>query len=386
VFSVFTLVAVLIGSLPIIASAQVTPGLPEPDPTPAAPPPMEVITPHPDYGASVFLLGNPATTDRDLNLLKAAGMNWAKLTVPWRSIENGCKNCIDWSDLDRVVAAASAAGVKLMVRVDHQPDWSRVVPAENGPPDSMYDYADFVSVMANRYRAGSPKGVIDAIQVWNEPNLSREWGGAPITRDQASQYMYMLKETYTMVKAVDPTKIIVSAGLSPTGTNDGTAMPDDVYLGWMYESGLKDYADVIGVHAPGYGSAPEAELNSNPAFPHPSFYFRRVEQLRDIMTLYGDGAKPFWVLEFGWTTDQINPDYAWYAVTPEQQAEYIVRAYQYAAANWAPQVGVMFVWNIADPNWTEANEQYWWSITNPDGTPRPAYAALAAARASGVLP
>lgn len=378
----------MVGSIPIAASAQVIPGPPveEPEPTPAAPPPMQVITPNPDYGASVFLLGNPETTDRDLQLMKAAGMNWAKLTVPWRSIENSCKNCIDWADLDRVVAAASAAGVKLMVRVDHQPEWSRAIPAENGPPDDMYDYADFVSVMANRYRAGSPKGVIDAIQVWNEPNLSREWGGALISRDQAAQYMYMLKETYTMVKAVDPTKIIVSAGLSPTGTNDGTAMPDDIYLGWMYEFDLAQYADVIGVHAPGYGSEPEAELNSNPAFPHPSFYFRRVEQLRDIMTLNGDGGKPFWVLEFGWTTDQVNPEYSWYAVTPEQQADYIVRAYQYAQVNWAPQVGPMFVWNIADPSWTEANEQYWWSITNPDGTPRPAYVALAAARATGLLP
>ena len=29
-----------------------------------------------------------------------------------------------------------------------------------------------------------------------------------------------------------------------------------------------------------------------------------------------------------------------------------------------------------DPAWTQQDEQYWWSITNPDGTPRPAYTAL----------
>jgi hypothetical protein len=372
ILTVFALTALLLGSLPRAASAQETP--------PAAP------ASNPDYGASVFLLGNPTTTDRDLQLLKAAGLNWAKLTVPWRSIEASCKNCIDWEDMDRVVAAASTAGVKLMVRVDHQPDWSRSDKVENGPPDDMYDYADFVSVLANRYRAGSPKGTVDAIQVWNEPNLSREWGGLPISRDQAAQYMYMLKETYQAVKAVDPSKIVVSAGLSPTGTNDGTAMPDDVYLGWMYEFGLAAYSDVVGVHAPGYGSAPEAEVNSDPRFPHPSFYFRRVEQLRDIMAANGDGAKQFWVLEFGWTTDQQNPEYSWYAVTPEQQAEYIVRAFQYARANWAPQVGPMFVWNIADPTWTPEYEQQWWAITNADGTPRPAYDALLAARADGTLP
>jgi len=370
--TIFALVALLAGSLPAGTSAQVTV-------TP-------VQTANPDYGASVFLLGNPDTTDRDLQLMKAAGLNWAKLTVPWRSVEASCKNCIDWEDLDRVVASASAAGVRLLVRIDHQPDWSRADKVENGPPDDMYDYADCVSVLANRYRAGSPKGMVDAIQVWNEPNLSREWGGQPISRDQAAQYVYMLKETYTAVKAVDPSKIIVSAGLSPTGTDDGTAMPDDIYLAWLYDLGLAAYSDVIGVHAPGYGSAPEAELNSDPRFPHPSFYFRRVEQLREIMAANGDGAKPFWVLEFGWTTDQQNPEYGWYAVTPEQQADYIVRAFQYARAYWSPQVGPMFVWNIADPTWTPEYEQQWWAITNADGTPRPAYTALMEARTTGVLP
>ena len=328
--SVFALVALLGGSLPTGASAQATPS--------QAPPPMSVVTPNPDYGASVFLLGNPETTDRDLALLKSAGLNWVKLTVPWRSIEASCKNCIDWDDLDRVVSARLPGRRKMLVRVDHQPDWARAVKVENGPPDDMYDYADFVSVMANRYTAGSPKGTIDAIQVWNEPNLSREWGdAADHDRDQAAQYMYMLKETYTLVKEDDPTKIIVSAGLSPTGTNDGTAMPDDV----VPRLAVRVWAGAVlatrsGCTRAGYGSAPEAELNSDPKFPHPSFYFRRVEQLRDIMAANGDGAKQVWVLEFGWTTDQVNPQYSWYAVTPEQQADYIVRAYQYAKANWAP--------------------------------------------------
>lgn len=361
------LVALLVGLPPAQAGAQ-------------------AVASSPDYGVSSFLLGHPESTPRDLQLMSAAGFRWTKLTLPWRSVEASCKNCIDWEQLDQAVAASTAAGVKIMVRIDHQPSWSRATVVENGPPDDMFDYADFVSVVANRYRSGSPKGTIDAIQVWNEPNLSREWGNSIVDRDQAAQYMYMLKETYTLVKAVDPTKIIVSAGLSPTGTNDGTAQPDDVYLGWLYEFGLAAYSDVIGMHAPGYGSPPEAELNSDARFPHPSFYFRRVEQLRDIMTLNGDGFKQFWVLEFGWTTDQVNPQYSWYAVTPEQQADYVVRAYKYAQTYWAPQVGPMFVWTMADPTWTEANEQFWWSITNPDGTPRPSYNAILAARTGGVLP
>jgi len=347
---------------------------------------VEAQTSSPDYGASVFLMGHPGTTDRDIALVKKAGLNWIKMAVPWRSIEPSCKNCIDWDDLDRVVSAASAAGLKILARVDHQPAWSRTTAVDNGPPDDMYDYADFVSVLANRYKAGGTHGTIQAIEVWNEPNLSREWGGATIDKNQASQYVFMLKQTYEAVKAVDPSKIIVSAGLSPTGTNDGTAQPDDVYLGWLYEEGLAKYSDAIGAHGAGYGSAPEVDLNSDSRFPHPSFYFRRVEQLHNIMIANGDVAKQVWLLEFGWTTDQVHQEYSWYAVTPEQQADYVVRAYKYAKANWSPWIGPMFVWNLADPDWTQDFEQYWWAITNPDGTTRPAYDSLAAARSGGQLP
>jgi hypothetical protein len=42
-------------------------------------------------------------------------------------------------------------------------------------------------------------------------------------------------------------------------------------------------------------------------------------------------------------------------------------------------MGAMTVLSIADPAWTENDEQYWWAITNPDGTTRPAYDALRAA-------
>ena len=192
--------------------------------------------------------------------------------------------------------------------------------------------------MARRYANSSPKGTIHAIQVWNEPNLSREWGGTGvepiINRRAAVDYMSLLRQSYTLIKEKDPTKIVVSAGLSPTGTNDGTAIDDIQYLEWLYDNDLDQYSDAIGAHGPGYGSPPEAERLSNPAFPHDSFYFRRIEQVHDLMVRKGDVNKQVWVLEFGWTTDQVNPDRTFYAVTEEQQAQYIVGAYKYAKANW----------------------------------------------------
>ena len=111
------------------------------------------------------------------------------------------------------------------------------------------------------------------------------------------------------------------------------------------------------------------------------------------MEHYGDSAKQVAILEFGWHADA-NPehtDYAWFAVTPEQQADYLVRAYAYAMENWTPWVGPMFVWNFPDSKWTPENEEFWWAIVDPfwwgfdndfdnwaGGAVRPAYNALKA--------
>jgi hypothetical protein len=384
-FAILVLTTLIATLLPTSSSmAQIAP---EGDPgAPATVPPAA----SPEYGIGTHILGHPETTDRDIALATGAGFQWIKITVPWRSVEASCKGCIDWDDLDRVVLAASGAGLKVLARVDHSPAWARAIPAENGPPDDPYDYADFVSEMARRYANGSLKGTIHAIQVWNEPNLSREWGGTGvepiIDRRAAVDYMSLLRQSYTLIKQLAPDTIVVSAGLSPTGTNDGTAIDDITYLEWLYDNDLDQYSDAIGAHGPGYGSAPGAERLSNPAFPHDSFYFRRIEQVHDMMVRKGDVNKQVWVLEFGWTTDTIHPDRAFYAVTPEQQGQYIVEAFAYAKANWSPWVGPMFVWNLPDPTWTADNEQLYWSITETDGTPRPAYTMIQAARTDGTLP
>jgi hypothetical protein len=46
----------------------------------------------------------------------------------------------------------------------------------------------------------------------------------------------------------------------------------------------------------------------------------------------------------------------------------------------------MALWNLSAPGWSRNNEEYWWSISEPDGSPRPAYTRLLEARRSGLLP
>jgi hypothetical protein len=340
------------------------------------------VAPSMEYGASVFVIGRPETINRDLDMVKAAGMQWVRIDILWDMIEHGCNDCYDFTELDPIIDAINARGLKIIARVDHPPAWARQIPAVNGPPDNIEDYADIIAALTARYTSAR----LPVLLIWNEPNLSREWGNDIINESAADLYMLMLRRAYEEAKEKDPNITILSAGLSPTGTADGTAQPDDVYLQWMYDNGLVYFSDGIGIHANAFGLPPEAALMSDPSRPHPSFYFRRAEQLRDIMVLNGDAAKQAWIMEFGYTSDTVNPSYSWHAVDENTKADYIVRALKYAKANWSPWLAEMTVWSIADPLWNPNMEQYYWAITNPDGTPRPAYTAIQQARTSGALP
>ena len=333
-----------------------------------------MLFPSPAYGIHTNMWWKPDLIEHDLALVKEMEFDWVKQKFPWREIEGIEKGQYDWYRPDRIVEATEANELNLLVRLDRQPFWSEPEDNlwhENQPPGDLQDFADFCGAVAGRYQ-----GRIAAYQVWNEPNLGREWGELP---PDPTHYTEMLKVCYTAIKAADPEAIVVSAGLAPTGTSSDQAMPDTDFLQGMYDAGASAYFDVLGVNAPGYKAPPELapEEAEQPLYGGGRWFaFRHVEDIRDIMVANGDGEKQIAILEMGWTLDQVNPDYAWFAVDESTQADYLVRAYEYAAQNWQPWIGLMTAIYIPDYDWTPENEQWWWSIVLPDGTPRQAFNAL----------
>lgn len=326
----------------------------------------------PDYGMQVFLFWQKEVADRDLRLVQEAGFRWVKQEIPWREIEGRAKNAWQWEIPDRIMDQIDAYGLKVVVRLGAQPAWasSQVDFPAIGPPDDLQDFYDYVFAVADRY-----KGRVEAYQIWNEPNLAREWGGRP---PNPAEYAEMLKIGYRAVKNADPQAIVISAGLAPTTRNDDEAMPDVYFIQGMYDAGAAPHFDVLGVHASGYKSPPEidpAEVATNPELNNGDnapealrrvYAFRHVEDVRQIMVGNGDEDKKIVILEFGWTIDP-RPDspYYWHAVTPEQQDKYLQRAYAYAEANWQPWIGVMSLIYIANPSWHWGNEETYWSIVYP---------------------
>jgi hypothetical protein len=321
----------------------------------------------PDFGVQAFLWWREEVADRDLGLIKDAGFNWVKQLFSWQDIEGAGKGQYDWSKTDRIVDQAEKAGLKLIVRLRQDPDkpfWA------GDPPQNAGEFADFVAAVASRY-----KGRIHAYQIWNEPNLAREWGKK---KPDPAGYSRMLKSAYSAIKGIDPNALVITAGMAPTGTDSNEAMPDEKFYDQMYRAmnGNSDgYFDMLGVHAAGFAAPPEVSPSETAAKEIPYggerfFAFRHVEDIRKIMERYGDQKKRVAILEFGWTTDD-RPDspYYWHGagagIDEATKGKYMVRALEYAKQNWSPWIGLMTAIYMPDVNWTKDTEQYYWSIIGP---------------------
>ena len=344
--------------------------------------PAPVPTGPAEGGIHTFLWGNAATTDRDVKLAKDGGFKWIKQRFEWRNIERDAKGQLEWNEPDRIVKAIKDADLRIVARLDGHPGWSRAqgIFPDDGPPDRTSDWTDFLTALASRY-----KGRIDAYEVWNEPNLAREWGRRP---PNAAEYVQLLKASYDAIKRADPQALVITAGLSPTTDISQNARSDVMYLRDMYAAGLKGSFDLLGVHGAGFKAAPETDpavvandpalTNNDPSPPElrRAYTFRHVEDLRQVMVEQGDQDKKIAVLEMGWTSDmRPNSPYRWHAVTEDEKADYLRRAFSFARDNW-PWAAFMTVIYLPDPSWTRDQEQFYWAITNQDGSPRPAYTAL----------
>ena len=107
---------------------------------------------------------DPATIDRTLDMVAAGGFTYVRQMFPWYAIEP-VKDQFQWAQWDRIVAAADARHLELIVRLDKPPRWARagqpnVDQVPDGPPNDDADYARFVAAVVSRYR-----GKIHYIQI-----------------------------------------------------------------------------------------------------------------------------------------------------------------------------------------------------------------------------
>jgi polysaccharide biosynthesis protein PslG len=355
----------------LIASATPT-RTPTVTPTPTTTP-----VPKPDIGVQGQFIG----PDGDKGIQSAAnlGVGWIKQQVDWNSVEYA-RGLYRWEELDHLVSEAQQYGLKIMFSVARGPGFSRPEPVEeDGPPSDFTIFRDFMHALSSRY-----KGRVAAYELWNEPNLKREWRGFDLS---AAKFVELIRAGAEGVRAGDPNAIIVSGAPAVTGIDDKiNAIDDRVFLREMIAADVGNLVDAIGVHP--YGAAnPPDERAADAAHVrsgynnHPSFFF--LDTLEDYrkMLVEANVDKPLWVTEFGWPSienfgevDTAGWEYA-REVTEADQAAYLLRAF--ALRRERAWVGPLIIWNlnIAPLLGAERSESAY-GLLRPDGSERPAYQQL----------
>ena len=288
------------------------------DPNPGNPSPA----PAPIAGGSFELGGHISNTGfPHSDLMHYAGMNWAKVQVRYPGSADG------------IIAAAHANGFKIQL-------------SALGPAGMVTD-GGFNDTIAN-WVAGMAAAGADAIEVWNEPNLPREWQDGHISPEA---YTQLLCKSYASIKAANPGTAVISAAPAPTGWFGGCSPAgcDDVpWLQRMYNAGAASCFDYIGAHHNAGATPPSATIGhpADPGSTHHSWFF--LPQTQTYFNIFG-GARQLFYTELGYVSPEgygwIPATFAWGGnTTVAQQAQWLAEVV--SLSSQTGMVRAVIVWNV----------------------------------------
>jgi hypothetical protein len=310
----------------------------------------------------------PRAFFRDLGLLRPAVLRydlyWNRVApTPPANARDHRDPAYQWLDFDVAMLEAAAGGYegRLVVTVWRTPPWAFAPGAtgqaySNAPDPTAY--RDFVRAAAERYAGGvdpdgdGPVGTlprVDHWEVWNEPNF---FGALRPQKDDAGQpvspaiYAALLAGAYDELHAVgtvngfDP--VVISGGLYRARSTRGVGPIR--FLEELQRLGAR--FDAMGFHP--YPVVPSLGLQDGAGVgaTYPSISVGNFDRLLDDLDRIWPGEDfPLWLTEFGWQTS-VDPAGDQYAVSEEQQAEFMTGAFERFAS--FPRVAALLWFLVRD--------------------------------------
>jgi polysaccharide biosynthesis protein PslG len=331
---------------------------PRPASAPAAPAPAPVHASRLGVATGAVFWGeSPAARDAELADLQHIGVRYVRTVFPWDSIEANSAGTYRWSNADSIVADARAHHLLLIAQIIGAPRWA--VPGWKAGQVSDYSpnpalFATFVATFAARY---APLGVT-TYELGNEPNHVRPGNPAP----NAATYAGVLCATYSAVKRVAPNSTVLTGGLG--GTKDGAgAISGPTFVRSLYADHAKGCFDGISYHPYTY---PQLAPDNG------SRGWTGMLTVRQVMVANGDSAKKIWATEYGAPT---NGPSAKRSTSEATQASILTTGYRvFNSYSWA---GALCWFDYEDKGANPNVQDDWFGLRRSNGTPKPAYTALA---------
>lgn len=340
------------GQVLVIPGGQAPPPT---EPPPTDPPDDPAPPPTQPTG---FALGGHVQGFGAVDVMRSAGMTWAKVQIRWNRGE-GTGAAAD------AINQARANGLNILLGVV-------------GNPSQMGDYDAYTNEFAAYLGQVAALGP-DAIEVWNEPNLTREW---PAGQVNGATYTIMLQKAYSAIKAANPNVLVISGAPAPTGAFGGgcgaQGCDDLPFLRQMVAAGAANSMDCLGAHYNEGIVNPDARSGDPRAT---DFYTRYFFGMLDTYYNAFGGTKNVCFTELGYLTAEgyppLPPAFGWAADTSvAEHAQWLGRAATLARSSG--RVPLMIVWNVDFTGVWGDDPQGGYAIIRPDGT-CPACGALAAA-------
>jgi hypothetical protein len=308
-----------------------------------------VFVPPPPISAGTFELGGqvPSFIAHPAQM-QQAGMKWVKFQAI--------------GDAAGLVSAGKGAGFKVLLSAVGDR-------ARAADPSYWPEYAAWVAGLA---AAGA-----DAIEVWNEANIDREW---PTGQISGATYTELLKQAYNAIKAANSSTMVISGAPAPTGAEGafpGSVVNDDNFLRQMANAGAASYMDCVGIHFNTGTTSPNDTSGSALSGYHYSYYFW------PMVNLYYDsfgGTRPLCFTELGYVSPEgyesvpLPGNFGWAAGTSvAEQAQWLAESASLSAGSG--KVRLMVVFNVDFTVYLSNDPQAGYAMIRPNGS-CPACASL----------
>jgi uncharacterized protein YgiM (DUF1202 family) len=310
-------------------------------PAPAAP---SALAPAP-AASGAFEVGAHIKEPERLDLMTQNGMTWVKYQIQF---DGGSP------DATGIINQVRGSGMKILIGA---------VGNRGRVGDAGY-HKEFAQVLAGFARQGA-----DAIEVWNEPNLPREFGSDAAPQVSPENYFNMLREAHAAIKAANPATLVVGGAPAPTGYWGGNCSQagcdDKPFLERLAALGAGSYMDCQGVHYNGSPNPPDLREGGNPGG-HYSWYFWGT-----FDTSYNAIRKPICMTEMGYVTKDgiagaLPGGFAWgNGITLANQAEWSGRLVTLLRSSGRARLAIFWNWNFRK---FDDDPQAGYSLLRPDGS------------------
>jgi hypothetical protein len=268
-------------------------------------------------------------TEADAAYMAAGGIESLRVPLMWGAVQSTASSAYDWTAMDRTVAIASHAGIRVLPFLVGTPSWLERKGTTLPVGDSLErtGWTAFVQAAVERYGHGGsfwtehgpfsaspvPVRPIIAWQIWNEANF--HYFAFPVS---AGRYAKLLELSAPAIRAADPHAHILLSGLFGKPDRRGRfGVPAAQFLTELYEiPGLRNDFDGVALHPYAFDTAS---------------LVRMVEGVQRVLLANHD-RPDLYLTEMGWGS-QNDPKVVAFEQGPIGQARELKSAYRYLIGN-----------------------------------------------------